>query len=831
MHRTLTALVVWLLCLPGFCTAQQGPNLLNYSGFEGTQSAIAAYWHPWYDGYALDTSQPHSGSQCIRMSNQALNQISSAYQTFHLNQNIARPILLSGWSRTSSVSGLADGNFAVYADLTYTDGTRLNGKNAPFAVGTHGWQQSSIQVTPAKPVAYITLHALFRYHTGTVWFDDMAAAEITTGSLFDGQPLVPPSLPAGVTSGWYARDVAANSAVLPLLTSTGADSPQAGQLHLRLTNLATTLNGQVTEGTLVDTSGSARAITVYYVESLAGSGLTWWHDIRRSAAIGASGEYKNVFTVNEGATGTMSFYPFGCVTGPTSGRALGVPPLLGPRITRIGYNADADLIYVAFDVALTGQNLANSDGLGHGQADVAAVRYNVNPAWAFRDAAAQYYTLFPEAFTRRATNDGIWLPFVDPTSIQSVTDFGFAYHEGDNSLANDNTLGILSFRYSIPMTYAMPMPATTPRTYDAALAQVVQASKGTDLQDKQWAQAVLNSGTMSDPNQFNVLFQNTPWNNGAVWIMNPSPHIPASPTSCTMGSLLYTKALADQEYAARPALDGEFLDAVELYRDSLDCSPATLRYADTPPTFTTDTHEPVLPEWFNVYEMVAFMSQDLRSRNRLLMANGTGWRLYHFVPLIDVPGAEVEWMNNGVWLPDGDPQFNLRRTMAYHKPFLLLQNTDFTLFGTAQVKKYFERCLFYGCFPSMFHQTGYTGYYWQTPTLYNRDRALFKQYLPLLRTLSQAGWEPVTYAVSSNPSIYVERYGTRYLTLYSGAASTASAQVSIDMAHLGLTSGHVQVKDDIAGTILATLPAGGTQTLSTSLDPERTRMLELIPVP
>src|SRR5262245_36488758 len=119
MHFTRIALIASLLCLPGFCAAQQGPNLLSYSGFEGTESAIAARWRPWYNGYAVDTSQPRSGSQSIRMSNQALNQVSSAYQTIYLNQSVARTVVLSGWSRTSSVSGLADGNFAVYADIMY----------------------------------------------------------------------------------------------------------------------------------------------------------------------------------------------------------------------------------------------------------------------------------------------------------------------------------------------------------------------------------------------------------------------------------------------------------------------------------------------------------------------------------------------------------------------------------------------------------------------------------------------------------------------------------------------------------------------------------------
>ena len=167
----------------------------------------------------------------------------------------------------------------------------------------------------------------------------------------------------------------------------------------------------------------------------------------------------------------------------TGGRALGVPPSLGPRITRIVYNAWSKLLYVAFDLALTGENLANSDGRGHGRANVGVVRYNVDPTWGFRDAASHYYQLFPTEFGRRATGEGIWLPFANPATIQNAGDFRFAYHEGPSSgtIAADDALGIASFRYSDPINYWMAMAPTTPRTYDAALTQLQQDALGSDV--------------------------------------------------------------------------------------------------------------------------------------------------------------------------------------------------------------------------------------------------------------------------------------------------------------------------------------------------------------
>ena len=40
-----------------------------------------------------------------------------------------------------------------------------------------------------------------------------------------------------------------------------------------------------------------------------------------------------------------------------------------------------------------------------------------------------------------------------------------------------------------------------------------------------------------------------------------------------------------------------------------------------------------------------------------------------------------------------------------------------------------------------------------------RDRALFKKAVPLLRRLNKAGWQPETLVRSRNPKVLVERYG------------------------------------------------------------------------
>ncbi len=68
-------------------------------------------------------------------------------------------------------------------------------------------------------------------------------------------------------------------------------------------------------------------------------------------------------------------------------------------------------------------------------------------------------------------------------------------------------------------------------------------------------------------------------------------------------------------------------------------------------------------------------------------------------------------------------------------------------------------CLFYGMFPGFFSADAATNPYWQDAKWYNRDRPLFKEYIPAIRAVAEAGWQPVTLARSDNANVWVERFG------------------------------------------------------------------------
>ena len=770
-------------------------------------------WTAYGDaGYTVDNAVQRNGHSTLRSDLKDTAGAAGASTVVTLNQTVAAPIVVAGWSKAQAVGGTADGEYSLYVDIIYTDGTPLWGQIVPFDSGTHDWQQRRLTIATPKPVKSLNVYALFRHHTGTVWFDDFEARELSTSSQFDGQEITPPSVTSSSAGGWYVRDLSAGSdAVVPIAQS-AAVKLSVGQ------------GGDVVRARLSNATNAVHCVTLYYVERYAPKSAVWWDDIRTKRAVDAGAEYGNLTAVSVGASGLMSVYPYGCVAGSTSARVLGVPAGLGPRITRIGYNGRLHLYYVAYDIALT----PRGDGHSHDHADVGVVRYNVDPHWGFRAATAGYYSRFPAAFERRAKADGIWMPFTDPSTISDVADFHIAYHEGDNSVAGDRGKGILSFRYIEPMTFWMNMDAKQARTYDNAVSLLKShADDGSDSRETRAAKAVLASGSMDAGGHYNVTFQNTPWSNGAMWLINPNPSIEHRADDWT-GARINSLALPAAGKANEP--DGVYLDSLESWSDSLDYGDRSLAASTAPLTFTPTNLRPVVPTWFSVYEDTQKLSQDLHARKKLLMANSTPIKYPVLGGLLDVMGIETNWFPDGKWIPDSDATFNLRRTVSYHKPYLLLQNTNFNLMTKEYSEKYFRRCAFYGVFPSFFSADAATNPYWQNTDLYNRDRPLFKLYMPIISGLSKAGWEPVTYASTADPKVWVERYGKKYVTVLNSADAPSTTRLSVDLGKIGVDiRGRkiVSVADAVTGAMVATAPSRPVISVPVEVAGGETRVLSI----
>ncbi len=469
------------------------------------------------------------------------------------------------------------------------------------------------------------------------------------------------------------------------------------------------------------------------------------------------------------AGGRLSRYPLGAVSDNRRGVALGID-MAHPAFFRIGYNAEAKELFLAYDIALTPEKP---------QATIRFCRFAFDPQWQFRAALARYYELYPDAFVRRAPKQGMWMPFAKISQVEGWQDFGFVFKEGNNETAWDDTHGITTFRYTEPMTWWMRMPTEMPRTIDAATAEARRRAGAAD--DRQ-AQALLTSGFHNEQGQFVARLQDTPWCNGAVWSMNSMPGIAGQVTDFKNN---WNADLRQRLYGAERSgnLDGEYIDSSEGYvTDELDFRRDHFAAARTPLTFSMETHQPAIFRGLIAQEYIRGIADDVHGMGKLMMANSTPIRLCWLAPLLDVLGSETNWNSGGQWRPMSDTDLLYRRALCKGKPYCFLMNTDFEQFPHALVERYMKRSLAYGMFPGFFSHNASQGHYFTRPELYNRDRPLFKKYVPLCRLLAEAGWQPVTRAHSSDQQVYLERFGDRYLTVLNDSQERREVTIRLDQS-------------------------------------------------
>ncbi len=834
-------------------------NLVQNGDFHEVTAGTPVAWHAAPSGFGLALGEGRRGGPAVVCQNPATEGWFGVSQTVALDRTNAAPLVVRGWSKAEGVSGGTDNGYALYVDLIYADGTFLWGQTADFHCGTHDWERRETIILPEKPVKSLTLYCLFRGHTGKVWFDDIELTEVQAQGdavVFQGVPVqvAPPARhPRGKVVGFATRDglrlglrdAAVSSVQVEgtelavsapggfLVRDVDADSdwygftagwcPELGlKLAARVTPQADCLRVQ---GRLSNLRGGDRAVTLIFALPVDLPGGWWGDDLRRSRTLGGRGEFSNVTTVRCGATGTMSLYPVGAVWNSRAGLALGLD-MNQPAQYRFAYHAGTHQLLLAYDYGLVPEPARFP-----GAAEFSFVVFRFAPRWGFRAAWEKFMRVFPEDFRVRSKDQGIWMPFTDVSTVQGWEDFGFKYHEGNNNVVWDDAHGILSFRYTEPMTWWMPLPKGAPRRLPEAVRRRDELAHDGPPASRSMAQAAQAAAMTDETGQPAVLFRDTPWCDGAVWSLNPNPDLPATPNAATVH---WNDTIQDQLYGLDTPgqLDGEYLDSLEGYVTAdLNFNRAQFGWTSVPLTFTTDTHRPALFKGLAVFEFTRWLAADVHRLDKLMFANGVPYRFSFLCPSLDVLGTETDWLRDGRFQPVPDSQLCLWRTLAGAKPYLLLMNTDFAVFGPEEVERYFAYSLFYGMFPSMFSHNAADNPYWRNPAWYNRDRVLFKRYQPLIKQVAEAGWRPETGAESDNPQVWLERFGPTpggvvYLTAFNATAQRQPARVRVDSATEGL-AGRWDARELLTGQHLRPAEAGWGVTL----EPHRAAVFRLRPLP
>jgi hypothetical protein len=294
------------------------------------------------------------------------------------------------------------------------------------------------------------------------------------------------------------------------------------------------------------------------------------------------------------------------------------------------------------------------------------------------------------------------------------------------------------------------------------------------------AQALWTSGFHNQDGAIPARLLDTPWCNGAVWSVNSMPGVPGEVTDFKNK---WNPAIRQKLYGPERSadLDGEYVDSSEGYvTDELDFRRDHFAAAETPLSFSPDEHRPAIFRGLVAFEYVRAMANDVHGIGKLMMANGTPTRLCWLAPMLDVLGTETNWHPNGRWMPMPDSELLYRRALSGPKPYCFLMNTRFEEFSHDLVERYMKRALAYGMFPGFFSHNASQGHYFTRPELYNRDRPLFRKYVPLCKRLAEAGWQPITLARSDDDEVYVERFGARYLTVFNNGSQRRNVSISVD---------------------------------------------------
>jgi len=235
------------VCYDGYtgynCTTEirqwAGNRVLNPSFADGDATS-ATSWSPFGSGYTLAGAT--ADTRRIVMTNADGTGQAGAYQFVTLGQAYATPLRIRGKSLATSVAGFKDAHYAVYVDAVYADGSWQYGLSARFDPSVSGWQEAEIMFTPLKPVQYLWVYTMFRYHTGTAEFDEIAVQEAvsfsednlsTDGRCGSNSPTnagCPPETPCCSTYGWCGVGEAHCSYDDPGTSSSSSSSSSSGSV-------------------------------------------------------------------------------------------------------------------------------------------------------------------------------------------------------------------------------------------------------------------------------------------------------------------------------------------------------------------------------------------------------------------------------------------------------------------------------------------------------------------------------------------------------------------------------------------------------------------------
>jgi len=561
----------------------------------------------------------------------------------------------------------------------------------------------------------------------------------------------------------------------------------------------TEINGQLEN---LENGNSALTLRISFPES--GKVWKWYRGLEKSEVMKAGLSYFDTVSVStvfppDGAfngktlkdggygdpvgQGSMSFYPLSAVGIDNKGESVGID-LSIPIVYRLGASLNNGL-FAEFDIATS----PLTDKFPN-RAFFKMCRFTFNDSWGMRAALKQFYSIYPEAFKKRVINEGIWLPFTPLRSIPDWEDFGFAFHETSwtnndvkegkklPNILSDKGTGVLSFQYTEPWDIQLPIEKK-----DISYDSIVSGN----MLPPQQKEYIQNSATEDKNGHWQIRRLETPWFKSG-WAMSIT-------TNCDPeidGFNRYKYVLKDEiNPAIQLNVDGIYFDSMEWnWHHDLNYRSEHFKYTNSPLTFSKDVGRPAIWNFTSEFEFMKKIADEMHSQGKLVMGNGHGWNPFAAANL-DLFGAELSWYSSG---DHNAEALDFKRAISFQKPIVFLLNeglndTAFTKYPYTGYQVYFEKLMAYGFFPSFFSVNASSDPYWKDLKKIENGRPYFKKYIPIIKKIAAAGWEPVTRASSNSQYIRIERFGyekTLFFTIHNNGKQDINTIVTLEPNEIGI---------------------------------------------
>ncbi len=541
-----------------------------------------------------------------------------------------------------------------------------------------------------------------------------------------------------------------------------------------------------------DPDGNPHALDVAWGLPLKAQGWRWWDDLRTSRPLGEATDYANAVSADITGYLPVSRYPYTLLEDGTHGLTL-AQPLDGPRYLLLHYDGLRQRLEARAHLGLSplAVKLDNS-------ADFSLQLYRVEaaPTWGLRAAAEKHVRLNPAGYRRDSRDD--FAAYQD-----YVREHFSASGAGAESLRAYNEAGVYAAQYTVfEMPLAMQEKTAPPPSYQEARAALEALADNADPVRAAYPVSAVCDGT-GEPHLKSIAVH--PWSQGrwsVIWPANVDPDLPGGYGQAKLDELA---ALFAETQQAGLTLNGVFIDNF-ISTSLVDLCPEHLAAADLPLTYDPNTYQPGVHTasagWEFLQALRALLDEQpspYRSLSVNFWALNLPTQLGAWIDAFGGEGASAEGSN---WTPE---ILDYRMATAMQRPRLFAnQQSDLSL---AEVDAFLETALFYGVWPSQ----GPNAAGWPAAAA-GRVEAVRLQVRPLI----VAGWQPLPYAVSDQPTVWVERFGGRTFTLYNAGEQEVAFTLTIDLAALGLSAGDWRLLDVRAGRPLEGVSRQGDALIATA---------------